>query len=261
MCWSARHGFVVPVFGDSPYLDECLASLRAQTTASPVLLTTSTPSPYIAAIADRHGVELIVNSVREGIASDWNFALAQARWPFVTLAHQDDVYEIAFAEKSMAALDAVQHAVIAFSDHDEISEAGLASGNLVIWMKRLIARLASFKTPIVQGVCQWALLAFGNPIGCSAVTFKVERLGKFRFSEDLSSNLDWDAWWRFHKAGLAFVYIKEKLVSRRYNDLSATFSLLKNGHRAVEDAIMFSQIWPTPIGIILSYLYRLGYRK
>ena len=204
---------------------------------------------------------MIVNSLREGIASDWNFALAQARWPFVTLAHQDDVYEVAFAEKSMAALDTVQACCNRIFGSRRDIRSRISERKPSDMDEKTYRSACCSQNPHCTGMSQWALLAFGNPIGCSAVTFNLKRLGKFRFSEDLSSNLDWDAWWRLHKAGLAFVYIKEKLVSRRYNDLSATFSLLKNGHRAVEDAIMFSQIWPTPIGIILSYLYRLGYRK
>ena len=86
------HTFVVPAYGDSPYLEECLVTLRAQSVRSRVLLCTSTPSPFIDAAAERFAAPVLVNPRREGMAQDWTFAYRTAETPYVTLAHQDDCY-------------------------------------------------------------------------------------------------------------------------------------------------------------------------
>ncbi len=84
--------FVVPVYGKPVWLDRCLESLRTQTTPSPILITTSTPSAYLDEVARRGRVAIEVNPVCGGIGADWNFALSRAATPWVTLAHQDDWY-------------------------------------------------------------------------------------------------------------------------------------------------------------------------
>ena len=98
--WRHSHTFVIPTFGEPPWLERCLASLLDQTSRSTILVTTSTPNRYVRDIARRHGVPVIVNQVSEGIASDWNFAYLQAASDWVTLAHQDDTY----ARSSLGAL-------------------------------------------------------------------------------------------------------------------------------------------------------------
>src|SRR5690606_17816967 len=73
-----QHSFVVPAYGVSPHLRDCLASLRAQTVQSPVVIATSTPSPALEKIAAEFGADLAVHGPNAGIGRDWNFALSQA---------------------------------------------------------------------------------------------------------------------------------------------------------------------------------------
>src|SRR5262245_11829661 len=88
-----RHTFLVPAFGEPDWLERCVVSLLGQTLPSPVAIATSTPNSHIASVAERTGVPVVINDRGGGIARDWNFALAQAVTPWVTLAHQDDWYE------------------------------------------------------------------------------------------------------------------------------------------------------------------------
>ena len=41
------HTFAICAYGDSPYLEECMASLACQRQKSEIICCTSTPSPYI----------------------------------------------------------------------------------------------------------------------------------------------------------------------------------------------------------------------
>lgn len=54
------HTYVVCAYGDSPYLRECLDSLKAQTRPSAILMTTSTPSPYLEQMAREYGAKYMV---------------------------------------------------------------------------------------------------------------------------------------------------------------------------------------------------------
>jgi hypothetical protein len=255
----AQHGFAVLAYRDSPFLESCVRSLVSQSSGSGVLISTSTPSPHIDRIAGRYGVPVIVSPGPSGIGPDWNFALRQGDWPMITLAHQDDLYDPEFARRSVEALSS-SDAAIAFTGHREISDDGAPSTTRVIRAKHLLTAMATGGRPRLGPMRRWALLAFGNPVACSSVTFHRERLGAFRFDEGLRSNLDWAAWWELHRRGLAFAFASEPLVLRRYNDLSATAGLLRNGTRLEEDRLMFRRIWPRPAAECLGAAYRLGYR-
>ena len=71
-----RHAFVVPAYGQSPYLRDCLASLRAQTRPSPIVISTSTPSRWLADQAAEFGATLVEHGPNRGIGHDWNQAIA-----------------------------------------------------------------------------------------------------------------------------------------------------------------------------------------
>ncbi|MFZ1750915.1 MAG: glycosyltransferase family A protein, partial [Saprospiraceae bacterium] len=86
------HSFAVMVYGDSPFLVECLDSLVLQTVKSHIYIATSTPSDYITSIANRYNIDVYINKDQHGIAHDWNFSLSKCKTDFVTLTHQDDVY-------------------------------------------------------------------------------------------------------------------------------------------------------------------------
>src|SRR6516164_9633012 len=99
------HTFVVPVYRGAPGLSALIESLRAQVgPKSEILLSTSTPSAELDAAARRHAVKLHVNPQRLDISADWNFALTAAATRFVTLAHQDDLFESSYVARLRAAL-------------------------------------------------------------------------------------------------------------------------------------------------------------
>ena len=256
---AAEHSFVVPAYGDSPFLAGCLRSLRAQTLISRLLLTTSTPSRFIEEVAVEFGAEVRVNPERAGIASDWNFALAASGARFVTLAHQDDVYFPAFLERSLALFQGAPDAAVCFTAYEEIDDTGAPKTSKISLAKHLLERLTLGSVDTVRGARLRAFLSFGNPLPCSSVTFNREQLGSFEFSGDYASNLDWDAWLRLERAGETFLRVPERLVGRRHNSLTATSQLLRDGRRKQEDLRIFQRLWPAPLGDFIAYAYRAGY--
>ena len=250
------HIFVVPAFGDSPFLADCLASLRAQWLPSPILITTSTPSDHIASVARQADVEVLVNPECKGIAADWNFALASAGRRYATLAHQDDIYAPDFLAQTLTAFDRDRDGVLCFTGHQEIDDLGDPRASKVSRGRHLIELVTLQRARTVRGLQLRAYLSFGNALPCSSVTFDTRKLRGFRFSSDYASNLDWDAWWRLMEDGATFVRAPDRLVGRRGNLFTANASLRRNGTRAAENLIMFRRAWPSPLAEVMAALYR-----
>jgi hypothetical protein len=254
------HSFVVLAYGDSPFLAGCLASLRAQTVASRIVVATSTPSPHIAAAAGAAAAELIVNPERRGIAGDWNFGLAATGARLVTLAHQDDTYAPGFLARTLGLFEARPDAALCFTGYQEIDDDGAAASSRISLVKHLLETLSLGSSQVARGLRLRLFLSFGNPLPCSSVTFNRTALPGFTFAPDYASNLDWEAWWRLYAEGCVFLHAPERLVGRRHNALTETSRLIRDGRRRSEDARMFARIWPGPVARAIGGLYAASYR-
>ena len=116
------HIFAVCAYGESPYLDECVRSLLAQTVKSEIILVTSTPNDHIRKCADRYGLRVLVNRGQGGITQDWNYAYTHSHARYVTIAHQDDFYEPDFLENALKRLEKSRKPLIFFTDYFEIRD-------------------------------------------------------------------------------------------------------------------------------------------
>lgn len=133
-----QHAFAVCAYGRSPYLTECLDSLVAQSggVGSEVFIATSTPSPWLSQVAESYGVPLYVNEGEAGIGQDWNFAYSHARAPFVTIAHQDDVYCPEYAVHAVRALESDVRSLIYFTNYGELRHGERVDDNELLRVKR-----------------------------------------------------------------------------------------------------------------------------
>lgn len=255
------HTFVIPVYRAAPNLGALLATLRAQRgESSEIVLTSSTPSPELAEFARRHGLPLRLNPERMDIATDWNFALAAARAPLVTLAHQDDLFAPDYVIQLAAALRRHPQAVIAFSNYCEHIPQGARPTNLNLRIKRALTRRAfGLREYLSEPRDKLRLLSLGNPICCPSVMFNRTTLGAFRFPPGLQTNLDWMAWLELARRPGGFVYVREPLVSKGVHPASATTLTIANRAREQEDRALFEAIWPRPVAAVLATVYRLGY--
>lgn len=256
--FTCSHAFVVPAYGCSPFLGECLRSLQRQSLRSRVVVTTSTPSRFIDDIATANNADVLVNPSRTGIGSDWNFALNATGARYVTLAHQDDLYSSEFLAQSLAAVTDFGGS-LCFTGQLQIDDTGQPCRSKISVVKHVLARAVLGLGTEPSAMRLRAFLSLGNPLPCSSVTFDRHHLSDFAFSTDYESNLDWDAWWRLIEQRQVFVSISAPLVGRRHNAQTATASLIANGQRRVEDLMMFRRIWPEPVAVAVAALYRLGY--
>lgn len=113
-----KHTFVTCAYKESVFLEERILSLKKQTVRSNIFITTSIPNKYIGDIADKHGIDIIVDHGHGGITHDWNFGLSKVT-RYATVAHQDDIYESEYAEKIIKEMVKSDNSIVAFSDYSE----------------------------------------------------------------------------------------------------------------------------------------------
>lgn len=253
-----QHTFVICAYKESPYLEECIQSLKAQTVTSRILISTATPNAHISDLAERYGLEVRVNTGDHGIAQDWNFALAQADTPYVTLAHQDDVYAPEYAERVLAALRSAERPIIAFTDYFEVRSGEKVyadSSSLLRVKEKLLVPLRSRRGQNSRWLRR-RVLSLGNAICCPAVTYVKNRLEQDPFEPGFKSNIDWQMWEKLSRRPGAFVYLHQPLMGHRVHADSTTTEVIGDGAgRTEEDRAMFRAFWPAPIAEALVKFY------
>lgn len=261
-----KHTFAVLVYKESPYLEECLKSLFAQKEKSKIILCTSTYSQFIEKIAKKYKLEIFINK-HSGIANDWNFALRQAKTPFVTLAHQDDIYLPEYTQEILKLMINQKDSLIGFSDYWEKVERAnfsfIRKNSLNFFVKRMILffNFFPFKKLLFSQKNKVNLLAFGSPIPCPSVMYNLKSIGDFSFDAQYKINMDWRAWYDLaHKKG-SFIRSEKSLLTHRIHIDSATTAGIINNDRQNEDKKMFHLFWPREIVNILYKLYSLSYKN
>ena len=253
---NSRHAFAVCAYKESPFLEPCIESLLAQEMPGRILIATATDNARIRAAAEKYGIPLLDNPAGPGIAGDWNYALSCAEADFVTLAHQDDIYEPSYSREAVRALEAAARPLLFFSDYYEIRDGEKETDNRNLRVKRrLLAPLADEKK---RGSvrARRRSLSLGNPICCPAVTYAVKNLPQPVFSEGMRSNLDWEAWEKISRLEGEFVYVPRMLMGHRIHEASTTTEIIGNRQRTREDLEMLKKFWPAPAAALINRLYR-----
>lgn len=254
------HTFVIPAYKDSPYLESCLHSLNNQSKKSKIIIITSTPSDYIQHIAEQFLMEVVVNNTEnKGIAGDWNFALEQAKTKFVTIAHQDDIYESNYLENVLLKLNC-KKTLIVFTDYCELILDNIRKHSLNLITKKILLFPFIIKSSIYNKFFKRLPLLLGNPVCCPSVTFNKEELNGFTFSSEYIYNLDWNAWLELSQRKGAFVFINKKLMKHRLHHDSETSKQLKSNIRKKEEYKIFELVWWKPIAKFISFIYSLSHR-
>ena len=253
------HTFVVCAYKESEFLEDLILSLLAQTEKSGILISTSIPSESMYRTAENYGLEVFLNPVAGGIGADWNFAYSLAKTDYVTLAHQDDIYEPLYTEKVLEAISRSVDPVITYTNYYEIRPEGPVTDNRLLKIKSLMnAPIKVFpKSRFVRN----RVLSMGCPISCPSVAYNKKRFPDFRFIERMKTNLDWDAESRLAKEPGEFIYIKDRLLGHRIHEGSETSNGIGSGARSAEDLEMFKRYWPDNIANFIHRAYENGLKS
>jgi len=262
MTENINHTFVILAYKKSPFLEDCIITLKKQTVRSHLLITSSTPSEYLSRLSEKYCLPIKVNKNSKCIGDDWTFAYNCCNTKYLTLAHQDDIYEPDYAEKCISIAEKYNSNLITFTNYGEIHSNEKVTVNFNIIIKRLIlSSFFLFSQQIKRNAFKKAMLAFGNPISCPSVMYNKDKIGKFQFSKQLTINLDWDAWIKLSQMNGSFLFTRKVLMFHSIHEGSETSKAIKNKRRHSEDEIIFNKIWPPPFANIFFKIYRMSYKS
>ncbi len=249
------HTFVICAYGQSPYLEACIRSLKAQTAATNIICATSTPSPWLEEVLERHKIPLFVRQGEKGIGNDWNFGLDSGQARFVTIAHQDDLYNRHYVEELRRAAARWSDMTVFMSDGILIRDGRLSWGGAVELVKKVL-RLP-WRVP---GLCHlpWvkkAGLIFGNPVMCPSCCYRKDQMPRPLFSTEYDFVLDWECMRRLACGPGRFICVEKPLLYYRIHDEAATKACMEDHRREREERRMFQDIWPGGLAGLLMKLY------
>ena len=247
-----NHTFVICAYKESPYLEACIRSLKAQKHKSAIMIYTSTPNALISGLAEKYDLPLVIGDGK-GIGSDWNQALKQITTEYATIAHQDDVYFSSYSEEILAAMEKQPQSIIGFSDYVEIVGGSVIPQNINLKIKKIL--LQPIRMAKNSRLFRRLSLSLGSAICCPAVTYHWSRLKDFEFDPDWKVDLDWEAWERLSRQTGAFCYVPEKLMGHRIHEASETTNCIENNVRTQEDLKMLERFWPKKIARLIMRFY------
>ena len=250
-----KHIYAVCAYKESPYLEECIQSIRGQSVPSDILVSTSTPNAHIERICKKYDVPLYLNEGESGITQDWNFAYKMADAELVTIAHQDDLYLPNYTREIMGMAERVKKPLILFTDYAELRNGEMVKKNKLLKVKRMMLYPLRFKCFWNSRFVRRRILSLGSPIACPAVTYAKENLPETVFKAGFRSCEDWEAWEMLSKRKGAFAYTKEIGMCHRIHEESETSIILGDNARREEDFTMFCKFWPKPVARILAKVY------
>ena len=257
------HTFAVCAYKESEFLEDTVSRLLNQTVKSSVFISTSTPNALISTVADKYGLEVRVNPDGGTSAKDWNFAYSQAETDYVTLAHQDDIYEPEFAEKSLAALMGAKNPVLVYTDYYEIrhqdrDDPGTrVEDNMILRTKRRMLSVIDMAKN-----SRWVrnrVLSFGYPMNCPGTTYVKRRFKSIDFIPEWQNSHDWEATIRLASEEGEFLFIRELLMGHRIYLDSQTTNTIRSGVRYQEDLACISRYWPAPVAKLIMKHYSKAY--
>lgn len=248
-----NHTFVICAYKESQYLEECIKSVLSQTVKSNIVISTSTPNEYIGKLAQKYNLPIFINTGKSGIGEDWNFGVSITNTDYVTVAHQDDIYNKNYLEEIVKYLDKGKDFVIAFSDYREIK-----NGEQINLTKNLkIKKVLLFPIRIFRKskFIKKLIISLGSSICCPSVTVNTKITGKTPYETNLKCDLDWDTWYKMAKYNESFLYIPKELMKHRIHEESETSNLIENNVRLEEDLLMLNRFWPKPIAKFIMKFY------
>lgn len=249
-----NHTFAICAYNESDFLEDCIKSIVNQTIKSNIIMSTSTPNSHIRDLALKYNIKLYINPEKKGIGPDWNYAVSNVKTDFVTIAHQDDIYEKNYLEEIKKGIEKYPDSIMLFTNHKEIRNGKIIKKNINLKIKNIMT--FPLKVSNKSSVTKKMLLCFGNPISCPSVTLNLKKVGKKPYREDMFSNIDWGTWLDFIKIKGNFVYIDKIVFYHRIHENSETSNLINNKKRVEEDYQIFCRIWPKTIAKFINFFYK-----
>ena len=253
-----KHVIAVSAYGESPFLEQCLSSLKQQKHGGDVVICTSTPGDFINKLAWKYNIPVYERDGEPGLADDWNFCIAVARdldADFVTIAHQDDRYLPDYSWKVTRVFEFGQIPFVCTRCENK-DEHGHAFTGKAEKVKRFLRWPLSIWALTGTGFGKLHALRFGNAIACPTVTYNLGLLEGDLFDSGYRFVTDWEALRKIALMPGQIICVEEPLVEIRLHDDSETKSRTDDGTREKEEAEMLEKMNPKWLAGLIKKFYR-----
>ncbi len=261
MKYRTNHTFVVCAYKESPYLEACIQSLVLQTVKSNIEIYTSTPNEYIFNIGKKYHVPVYINEkAGGGIQADWNYAYNHAKTDYVTVAHQDDIYDKNYVKAFLHCSKKYDDWTIFFTDYTPIKHGHSDKRDANSIIRRMLRMPVKNRKKADKKWRKKSILCLGNAIVCPLVTYNKKLLGDTVFTSDYGFNLDWDTFLKLAERPGRFLYMDMVLGHYRVHNEATSKDFIVNHNREIEDRSMFEKFWPKWIVNVIMLFYRYAYK-
>ena len=248
---------IICAYKECTYLEECILSVLKQSIPVKVLISTSTPNPYIMHLADKYGLSIRVNE-EGGHVKDYNFAIEQADTSLVMLMHQDDLLNKDYVKECLFFLNRAKDPIMVCTDYLEMhNDIVDCHPGKMVRIKRVLA--IPLRIPGIRGtfVGKWLAQCIGNPITHPTVMCVKEKLPKEVFRQSYIAAMDWGLWERLIRRKGSILFVGKVLLYHRMNKENITNSLIKETDtRYKEELKILRRFWPLPIAKFIMHFYR-----
>lgn len=252
------HTFVISAYRESEYLERCIISLMNQTVKSRIVICTSTPNQLIQSLTDKYHLELHIRYGESDIQDDWNYACSHVNSQWVTVAHQDDVYNEKYLENILGMIHKYPDSIMMFTDYRPIIHGDISiDRNCKI--QRILRFPMKFSLFAKSKFFKKYFLSLGNCVRCPSVCYHKADISGPIFTSTLKFSLDWDTFVKFSQYEGRFVYIDKPLVYYRIHEKATTMSFITNNKRKDDDIYMFRKFWPEFLVKIIMKAYTHAY--
>lgn len=255
------HTFVICAYKESPYLEACIRSLKSQTMETEIICTTSTPNEYLVNMMARYDIPLYVRDGQSDIQDDWNFAIEKAGGEFVTIAHQDDMYEKHYVEELWKAYEEWPDMTVFMTDAVTVRNGRLYRFTLKELVKKCLRLPLRLKSRANREWVKKGILKLGNPVMCPSCAYRKNYLPDPIFHSELRYALDWDCMVDLAKWPGRFICVEKPLLFYRVHEGAATKACIVDNRRAQEERLMFEKFWPAPVVEVLMRFYKKAYEE
>ncbi|MGN0431382.1 MAG: glycosyltransferase family 2 protein [Lachnospiraceae bacterium] len=203
---------IVPVYNAEKYIEETVASVRAQTFKDwELLLVDDSSTDNTAQVLEEmlkkepDGRIRILSKENGGAARARNYGLAYATGRFVAFLDADDLWSSDKLEKQLAFMEEKQ-AAFSFTGYEFADENGRGTGKVVKVPETLVYKQALQNTTIFT----------------STVIFDTEKIKKENLEMPIIKSEDTALWFRVLRTGITAYGLNENLV--RYRRVSGSLS-------------------------------------
>lgn len=260
----AEHVFAICAYKESPYLEECIRSLKNQSEKTGVICCTSTPNDHIKNLADKYKIPLYIRDGASGIREDWLFAYGQADADLVTIAHQDDTYGKNYAKTVLESYHRYVDMTVFMSDYLTLKVLGestrLERFNTVWLVKKILRLPLRFSIFADKTFIKRSAVLFGNSVCCPSCTYNKSAVGADMFHSSYEFALDWDNLYELGGKPGRFVCVEKPLMAYRVHSGATTKECIEDNRRTRDEIAMFEKMWPRPAVRLLMYFYKKAYK-